>query len=210
MSQTAVIIFDFDGVLVESVDIKTKAFEGLYYEYGPEIVKRVIGYHLEHGGVSRYEKFRYFHETLLGIPLDEDKKIELADRFSKLVEDAVVDCPFVPGAREFLEDNYKKFALFVASGTPEDELKRIISRRGMSGYFLGTYGAPAKKGDILIKISKNYHNKTMLMVGDAMTDYQAASQAGIRFIGRVPEYNESPFPGNTEIIRNLTELAVYL
>ena len=39
------IIFDFDGVLVESVDIKTQAFAGLYQSYGETIVGKVVRYH---------------------------------------------------------------------------------------------------------------------------------------------------------------------
>jgi beta-phosphoglucomutase-like phosphatase (HAD superfamily) len=40
------IVFDFDGVLVESVDVKTQAFGALYAEYGDRIVEQVKAYHL--------------------------------------------------------------------------------------------------------------------------------------------------------------------
>ena len=65
------IIFDFDGVISESVNIKTIAFAEMYKDYGDEVVKQVIAHHLSHGGVSRYEKFRIYHEEFLGIEVSE-------------------------------------------------------------------------------------------------------------------------------------------
>ena len=63
------IIFDFDGVIVESNNIKTNAFEGLYKPFGNEIAKKVIEHHVTHGGISRFEKFKLYHKELLGIDL---------------------------------------------------------------------------------------------------------------------------------------------
>lgn len=109
------IIFDFDGVLAESVDVKTRAFEALYAEYGDRIVEQVRDYHLQHGGISRFEKFRYYHEVLLGKTLTKDEENLLGDRFSQYVEDAVVKSVYVAGAYNFLENYYQSVPLFVAS-----------------------------------------------------------------------------------------------
>ena len=54
------IIFDFDGVIVESGDIKTNAFADLYQSYGDPIVKEVVRYHKLNGGLSRYKKISPF------------------------------------------------------------------------------------------------------------------------------------------------------
>ena len=53
------IFFDFDGVIAESVSAKTDAFKELYLPYGGKIANEVVQYHIKHGGVSRFEKFRY-------------------------------------------------------------------------------------------------------------------------------------------------------
>ena len=58
MSRFDALILDFDGVVLQSVDVKTRAFTELYAEHGPEVVAKVVAHHLVHGGVSRYEKFR--------------------------------------------------------------------------------------------------------------------------------------------------------
>mgnify|MGYP003389460148 FL=1 len=102
------IIFDYDGTIADSVNIKTKAFAELYRSYGEEVEKNVVKYHLAHGGVSRFDKFKYFHKEFLNIDLDKDKIQELAQKFSKLVIDKVVNAPYIEGAFEFISNNYKK------------------------------------------------------------------------------------------------------
>lgn len=201
------VVLDFDGVLVESVDVKTQAFATLYRPYGADVVERVVDYHLAHGGLTRTEKFRYYHEKLLGMPLSTGMAAELGERFSRLVEDAVVAAPWVPGAMEFLGKYSCLLPLFIASGTPEEELKRIVERRGMSRYFAGVYGAPRTKAEILLHISAKHGFDTpaMLMVGDARGDYEGALQAGTAFVGRAGG-NAGFFPPDVGLITDLQGL----
>lgn len=205
------IVFDFDGVLVESVDVKTQAFGALYAEYGDRIVDQVKAYHLQHGGISRFDKFRYYHEVLLGKDLTKDEEAKLGDRFSQYVEDAVVDAAYVSGAYELLESNYQSTPLFVASGTPDQELKRIVSRRNMAHYFVSVHGSPAKKGVIIQDILSKYDfdPDRVLMVGDAIADYEGAIAAGVKFVGRVLQYPETdPFPIGTIVLSDLVEIVI--
>ena len=76
------IFFDFDGVIVESVSAKTDAFEEMYLPYGKDIAAKVVEYHKLHGGVSRYEKFKYFHKEFLNEVINQEKVDELAIQFS--------------------------------------------------------------------------------------------------------------------------------
>jgi len=205
------IVFDFDGVLVESVDVKTQAFGALYAEYGDRIVEQVKDYHLLHGGVSRFDKFRYYHEVLLGKTLTKEEELRLGNLFSQYVEDAVVDAVYVSGAYELLENNYQSMPLFVASGTPDQELKRIVSRRKMSHYFVSVHGSPDQKGDIIQRILAKYDfaPDRVLMVGDAIADYEGAIAAGVKFIGRVMQYPKTaPFPTGTIVLPDLFELVI--
>lgn len=205
------IVFDFDGVLVQSVDVKTRAFATLYEPYGADVVQRVTAWHLEHGGVSRYEKFRYFHETFLNQKLLAAEEAKLADCFSALVEEAVIAAAWVPGAHEFLETYASRLAFFVASGTPEEELRRIIKRRMMTRYFIGVAGSPRRKGEILrfFLRHQNIPPHRMLMVGDAMTDYVGATEANIPFLGITPE-EANPFPLGVPVLPDLTRLAAFI
>ena len=62
------IFFDFDGVLVDSVQVKTKTFETLFAKYGKEVQEKVIKHHLENGGMSRYKKFQHYYNSFLNKP----------------------------------------------------------------------------------------------------------------------------------------------
>lgn len=212
MARFDAIVFDFDGVLVESVDLKTWAFAELYQPYGEGLVAQVVDYHLAHGGVSRYEKFRYFHRELLGVELLPEAEALLGDRFSQLVEDAVVASPWVPGAHDFLEAHHKVMPLYVASGTPDEELKRIVAQRQMAFFFRATFGTPARKGEILRRIvaEGGFAPSRVLMIGDAMTDFDGAQEAGTAFLGRVTKGASSPFPAAVQTIEDLGQLAACL
>lgn len=202
------IIFDFDGVLVESVDLKGQAFADLYADAGPEIQARVLAYHTTHGGVSRFEKIRLFEKEFLGRPATEDIVQEKARRFSELVEQKVIAAPWVHGAREFLERFYKQIPLSVASATPENELIRILEARRMDHYFVHIKGSPRSKADCLALIIKNekYDATQVVMVGDALTDYDAAQANKARFVGRVPPGATSPFPADTLLVPDMNNL----
>ena len=91
------IVFDFDGTLVESIDTKTEAFRVLFADH-PEHVDRIVALHLEQGGRSRYEKFAMIYRDVLRREPQPGEFDRLGKRFEALVFDAVVKCPFVPGA----------------------------------------------------------------------------------------------------------------
>ena len=71
------IFFDFDGVIADSVNVKTEAFKQLYLKYGDEIAAKVVHHHIQNGGMSRFEKFKYYHKEYLSITLDETGLDEL-------------------------------------------------------------------------------------------------------------------------------------
>ena len=199
------ILFDFDGVIAESMDIKTDAFARLFREFGPEIVKKVVAHHQAHGGVSRFEKIRLYHEQYLGKVITDEELSAWCRRFSDLVLDAVVSSPYVPGALELLESCHKKYSCFIITGTPQEEMEEILTRKGLKHFFAGVYGSPATKTGIVKEImsAHKFHPKELIYIGDAMTDYEAAKGEGIRFIGRVPEGKLNPFPPDVTVVADL-------
>ena len=96
MSEPKAIVFDFDGVILESTEIKTKAFATLF-EDDPEHVDSVVAFHNAQLGMSRFEKFRLIYRDILHRPLGEDEFQRLGERFSSLVFEEIIRCPFVPG-----------------------------------------------------------------------------------------------------------------
>ena len=179
------IIFDFDGVIIESADIKTEAFKEIFSDF-PEKIVEITGYHLANSGISRYVKFRYIYERILERKLPKGKEIELGKRFSQIALEKVLKASFVDGAKEFLDKNKNRYQLFIVSGTPEQELNDIIKIRGLREYFREIHGSPKEKTDVINDIMKkhNFSNNEVVYVGDAESDRIAAQGAKVIFIER--------------------------
>ena len=186
MFKVRAIILDFDGVLLESNDEKTEAFKELFSLY-PEYEEAMLAYHLRWFSTSRMKKFRYFVYELMERPGDENRILDMAERFSNLITKRVICCPDVPGAMEFLKEFSKRIPIYISSATPQEELRRIIRYRGIERYLTDIYGdPPVKKQDAIRSVLKreNILPEDILFIGDALSDYRAAREAGIRFMGR--------------------------
>jgi HAD superfamily hydrolase (TIGR01549 family) len=208
------VILDFDGVILESVSVKTEAFRTLF-SFVPEHVDEIVQFHKDNGGMSRYDKFQYIYENILKKDLTREKFEELSEKFSAIVFKEVIKAPFVPGAQEFLVTYHSKIPLYVVSATPEEELILIIQKRGMSHYFRKVFGAPRKKTECITEILKLTGSppESILFIGDAKNDFEAARTAGVRFIGRIKPGDENRFSGLTgveSVIPDLREIARYI
>lgn len=190
------ILFDFDGVLAESMNVKTEAFAKLFEKFGEEIVNKVVAHHIENGGISRYDKIEYYYSEYLNQQISKKEVDDIANEFSHLVVERVIRSPWIKGARDFLEKHYKTMDFYVVSGTPQKELELIIEKRKMQKYFKAVYGTPATKPEITRRIiqEKGYNKEEVLFVGDSLSDYRAAKEVNIPFLGVVSENNNSPFP----------------
>ncbi len=179
------VIFDFDGVILESADIKTVAFLELF-NHRPDLQPAILAHHLDNLGVSRYDKFAWIYNELLGRPFTADVREQLGRDFSALVLEKVLSCPFVPGAEATLQALLPRVLLFVASGTPQDELDVIVERRGLRCYFKEVWGSPYKKERIIQDILKRYdlRSRQVIMVGDGSSDYEAAVNTDVHFVAR--------------------------
>ena len=82
------IIFDFDGVILESVQVKAGAFRSLFDAY-PEYQERIVQLHLQQGGWSRYEKFRRIYADFLHLPLSDEEMVRLDTAFEALVAEEI-------------------------------------------------------------------------------------------------------------------------
>ncbi len=180
------VVFDFDGVILESADIKTEAFCELFSHLSPSLVTQVREHHLANLGISRFVKFDWIYTNLLEQPLAETERLELGDRFSSIALRKVLECPFVPGAEAALDGLFDRYPLFVASGTPQSELDRVVDARELRRYFAEVWGSPREKVNILADIASRhgFAPHEILLVGDGTSDQRAAVAAGTQFLAR--------------------------
>jgi len=185
------IIFDFDGVILDSLDVKTKAFVSIYESYGSDIADKVRSYHINNGGVSRYEKFKFWHKNYLNIELNEDELSRLANKFSNLVIDKVLLSKEVKGSINFIKNYHKNFNFFIVSGTPHNEINKIADKLNISKYFNEILGSPKNKIECCNVLKEKYllEPESTIFLGDAMSDFKAARYNEFHFALRLSDYN---------------------
>jgi phosphoglycolate phosphatase-like HAD superfamily hydrolase len=190
------IIFDCDGVILESVSVKTRAFARLAEPFGAEAVDRLVMYHTVHGGVSRYKKFEWLYREDLGREIIRAELAELGRRFAEIAFEEVCRCDLVPGIEDVLRCRQGRTPMYVCSGTPHEELQAVLRRRGLDRYFAGMYGTPPAKTELLREIIRQagVDPASAVMVGDSVTDLDAAKAVGTRFYGRGAELQGGSFP----------------
>jgi phosphoglycolate phosphatase-like HAD superfamily hydrolase len=201
------IVLDFDGVIIESNDIKDRVFEEIFSRF-PEHGADALKWHRQHVSLSRYAKFDYLLERM-GRKNDEMFRMELVNEFSRITIDKLMRVLFVKGARNFLETFHNRIPLFLASVTPAEDLEVILEHLGIRPFFQDVYGCPpwTKPAAILDIIQKkNVLPSGVILIGDSYGDQRAAKETGIHFIGRNSGLGfENPQPD--VIVQDLDELS---
>ena len=194
------VFYDFDGVIADSVETKVNAYRIMFGHLGAEAVDRILDYNFQHGGLSRFVKFQWTYDNIIKQPLSDDMKAGLGKQFSDIVEQEVVKCSYIEGAIESIDWLHGRgVPLYIVSGTPQDELRRITASRGLDPKFAGVFGSPRLKPDIVraVLAERGFSSGRCLFIGDAMTDYKCANETGLHFLGIVKPTELSPFPQST-------------
>lgn len=184
MTPVHTLILDFDGVIVESNDIKTRAFATVFSRF-PEHADAMMAYHEAHVSASRFDKFRYLVTQLLGRTADDPLMTELADAFSEETRKQVIACPMVPGAAAFLDAVSARVPVYLASVTPQADLDAILAARDLTRYFTRVYGCPPwTKASAITDILTHVERANTLFIGDSAGDQRAALETGVEFLAR--------------------------
>lgn len=191
---TKIIFFDFDGVIKESLDVKTNAFVKLFEPFGNDISERVRKHHLDNGGMSRFDKFPIYL-SWANIPATTDTVNSYCEQFSELAFQGVVDAEWVPGVKEYIKKQYGKAIIIVVSATPQKEMENILVALDFKKYFTTIFGAPASKKEAIKAslIKYNASPEECLMIGDARADMEAAVYNNVPFLLRIHTTNKELF-----------------
>ena len=185
-----VIFWDFDGVIKDSVEVKSVAFEELFSGYGQNLTDRVRAHH-ERNGLSRFEKIPLYLSWSNEV-ITNKKVQEFCNRFSFLVKQSVIDSPWVHGFLEFIERHHKAKKHILLTATPIEEIEEILQELNIRHFFYKIYGASKTKSDAIkeilrgLKIEPNH----AIMFGDSMNDYIAAKDNNVLFFLRLNDLNK--------------------
>lgn len=175
------IVFDFDGVLVDSVELKGSAFSQVLEILDTNVSDEIAEHHLSNPSMGREEKLLHYmsiHRDHIaqGIQLPE-----ALSQFSRQVISSLSRIGLMDGCRDFLAHFSATHDLQICSSAPDWEITEILSNLGVLKYFSKICGPPTKKDEFLLECSKV--SEGLIFIGDSMTDLVAAERANVEFIG---------------------------
>ena len=184
------IFWDFDGVIKDSVGVKTTAFKKIFSQYDQRIVNTIRQHHEANGGVSRFDKIPLYLKWA-GEEVTEELVAKFCNLFSENVMQSVIDSPWVPGVKEWLLDNFQKKQFILVTATPQHEIEKILLALNINQCFQGVFGSPIiKKEAIRLVLEKeNISPYKALMIGDSETDLLAANDNAVNFLLRRTNLN---------------------
>jgi phosphoglycolate phosphatase-like HAD superfamily hydrolase len=190
LSAAKIIFWDFDGVIKDSVEVKTAAYEKLFLPFGSKIAAKVKDHHIKNGGISRFEKIPLYLK-LSGTIASQEKIDEFCDRFSMFVFQGVIDSPWVPGVLDYILNKYTEQYFVIVTATPQEEIEQILARLNILHCFSEVYGAPQSKSSAIkeVLIRQNCKSDDAFFIGDAETDLNAAQINSVPFILRCAAHN---------------------
>lgn len=178
------IIFDCDGVILDSNRIKTDAFRKALSDEPVELVDRFIQYHKDNGGVSRYIKLQYYFNEIKKQKEFSQSLYDALEHFAAIVREALIKALMIEGVEAFLYlCQAHKVSCFVNSGGDQDELRKVFVERGIDHLFSMILGSPASKKENLAKLfADDRLSSPTVFCGDAYSDYLAAKAYKVDFI----------------------------
>ena len=181
------VVFDCDGVLLDSNEIKTQAFRESLPNQPPQLVEELVNYHQETGGVSRYVKLEYFFKHLKGESDDSQCASlvqEALNLFGSFCYNSLKSCDEIRGVRDTLNKlSNSSIPLAVVSGSDQNELRDILAKRELSGHFEHILGSPKSKIENMSHLENNGFFRTKgVLFGDSRADLDAAEAFALDFV----------------------------
>lgn len=188
LSRYHTLVFDCDGVILDSNKIKTAAFYQAALPYGQPAAEALVRYHVANGGISRYKKFAFFMEHILNESA-QTKSTSLAaiedllKHYAEAVAEGLMTCNVAEGLAS-LRRQSSHARWLVVSGGDQSELRNVFRQRHIDYLFDGgIFGSPDTKEEILSReIASSNIQQPALFIGDSHYDYAAAQQAGLDFV----------------------------
>lgn len=180
------ILWDFDGVLMDSMPVRNRGFEIVLRDYPKDEVKELMDFHLRNGGLSRYVKFRYFFENIRKEEITEEEIKNWAGKFSEVMRKELInEHLLISETVEFVQDNHQTFNMHIVSGSDQEELRFICEQLNLKSYFKSINGSPTPKKELVSKLMRtyNYKKEQTVLIGDSINDFDAAQTNKIEFLG---------------------------
>jgi phosphoglycolate phosphatase-like HAD superfamily hydrolase len=185
------IIFDCDGVILDSNQLKIDAMKNALIDAGcsNDEVNECSEFFASNFGKSRFYHIDYFIENFIDMGGKDDDKTRdiLLESFSTQCCELYLQASEADGVSTVLKRS--NAIKCVASGSEQNELQKIFLQRELSQYFTLILGSPTKKVDLVRNILSETSYSRAVMIGDAVSDLEASKSNNIDFIYYSPLSN---------------------
>ena len=205
------LVFDCDGVILDSNKLKTQAYYDTAISYGANEAQAqaLVDHHVQYGGISRYPKYGYFIREIMGQAVTDEALKTLLDRFAYEIHRGLLNCEMAPELWDF-RDATPDARWMLVSGGDQAELRTLFAERGIDGMFdAGIFGSPDNKDMILAReIANGNLAMQAIFFGDSRYDHQAAIRAGLDFVfvsgwTELEEWQKYCAENNIDVIESL-------
>jgi phosphoglycolate phosphatase-like HAD superfamily hydrolase len=179
-----VIFWDFDGVILNSNEVRDKGFETVLRDFPKDEVDQLLSFHRKNGGLSRYVKFRYFFEEIKGEEISEEEINDWAAKFSVIMLNSLKNKSLlIRETNNFIQKNYRNYQTHIVSGSDQTELRELCKSLEIDHFFKSIHGSPTPKNDLVkMLIDKHNYNPTNgILIGDSINDFEAAKVNDLHF-----------------------------
>lgn len=208
------IVFDCDGVVLDSNVVKTEAYFRTAKNLGAtdSEAQALVDYHVRLGGISRYHKFDYYLREILHQAATEDKVQALLDEFARELEVGLMECDIAEGLIT-LRNATKQANWMILSGGDQQEIRTLFANRNLTRFFDGgLFGSPDNKDTVLAREKSNGNLQfPALFIGDSKYDHEAATLAGLDFVflsdwTEVSDWQSFCADNNIFVLNNIKQL----
>ena len=186
-----VYIFDCDGVILDSNQLKIEAMKNaLKVHFSDQnLIQQCLEYFRNNFGKSRFHHVAHFLEKILMIAAEDKSEIEqlILEDFSRQCRTLYLSAKLAPHFISFVEQCEGK--RYVASGSEQGELRDVFYQRSLDKFFDGIFGSPTPKTEIIQGIIEQEKNTNAVMFGDAESDMHSAQKNHIDFVFYAPFSN---------------------
>ncbi len=192
------ILWDFDGVILDSMPIRDYGFRKIFESFPNELVEDFIKYHRMNGGLSRFHKIKYFYNTLLNKEILEEQIQDYATKFTLIMKEQLINKKYlIQDSVAFIKSAHKNYNFHIVSGSEHHELNYLCEKLDLAEYFLSINGSPTPKNTLVKHLieKESYKKEETILIGDSINDYEAADVNGIDFYG----FNHEELRGKSKV-----------
>lgn len=200
------VLFDMDGVIVDSEPLHVAAFQATLQDYGKGLTQKDYKDHFAgRTDEAGFKKYFEFVNEVVNIPVIMDKK---AKKYLELAADQLIPYAGIVG---FIQDLAKKnIPLALVTGSLRAEAEVTLEAFGLADAFSVVIAAediheskPSPEGYLKGIEALGVKPEDGIIIEDAPSGVLAAKNAGIRCVAVTNTHSEEELTGATYIVRQL-------